>query len=624
MKRYKLKLTIVIVLLFIGMGITPAVTSSNSNNHTESRMIEFNQTFSRPKILEEGNFVKLTVEEAKSYLNNDGAPMIPAFSKTFELPFGTKIKEINIDTSNIIPIQLSKQIKPVPTKQRIDKTIVNIDGKLNYDLYSSKNPYPSNWIYYETGVGLNKYNEHVFFLTLHIYPVQYLPKKNIIQHIDQIQIIIKYDESNIKPLIMPSNDLIIITPSEFSDNLLPLVSHKNSYGIETEIFTLENIYNNFTGRDKAEKIKYFVKYAIEEWGSQYLLLIGDIKKLPTRTSYGSPWGDNAILTDLYYADVYNDNHSFCSWDGNNNNIFGEVIYEGGHPPVVDDIDGVDLFADINFGRIPCTNGDELDIIVNKIINYEKETYGQEWFNRVILGGGDTFPPCKWGAPNIFEGEITNNFVAEQLPNFNHVKLWTSTRNLNALTFNYAINRGAGFVSYAGHGFEMGWGTYPPNAIINRLIMYYSPYLIGMRNDHKLPIFFFDACLTAKLDFNISDVDNYYPLLTQLLIRFMNVENDPSIFYPSFAWAVLKKDNGGAIATVGATRVAYTWVDETGVYGGAGLLDVQFFKSYEKGITAGEMLTQAQNGYMHFAGKDYFTIEEYLLFGDPSLRVGGFE
>jgi hypothetical protein len=101
-----------------------------------------------------------------------------------------------------------------------------------------------------------------------------------------------------------------------------------------------------------------------------------------------------------------------------------------------------------------------------------------------------------------------------------------------------------------------------------------------------------------------------------------LEDDPNIFYTCFAWSFIKKEGGGAIATIGSTRTAYTHVDKDGVYAGAGYLDVHFFKSYKEGITAGEMLTQAQNEYIHYAFKDFFTIEEYILLGDPSLMVGG--
>ena len=101
-----------------------------------------------------------------------------------------------------------------------------------------------------------------------------------------------------------------------------------------------------------------------------------------------------------------------------------------------------------------------------------------------------------------------------------------------------------------------------------------------------------------------------------------LDYDPSIFYPCFAWSFVKKENGGAIATIGSTRTAYTWVDKDGVYAGAGYLDVHFFKAYEEGVTAGEMLTRAQNDYINNVFRDYFTIEEFILLGDPSLAVGG--
>ena len=66
------------------------------------------------------------------------------------------------------------------------------------------------------------------------------------------------------------------------------------------------------------------------------------------------------------------------------------------------------------------------------------------------------------------------------------------------------------------------------------------------------------------------------------------------------------------------------VDKNGVYAGAGYLDVHFFKAYEEGVTPGEMLTQAQNDYINNVGRDYFTIEEFLLLGDPSLKIGGYQ
>ena len=156
--------------------------------------------------------------------------------------------------------------------------------------------------------------------------------------------------------------------------------------MKTNLTTLDYIYSSFPGRDEPEKIKYFIKYALEEWGIDYVLLIGSIDKLPIRKTLAYPWDDcgSWILADLYYGDIYNETSAFCSWDGNENDTFGEVEYEYGWPPNMIDYDGVDLYPDVHVGRLACRNIDEVNTVVNKIIYYEKNTYGQRWFKRIIL------------------------------------------------------------------------------------------------------------------------------------------------------------------------------------------------------------------------------------------------
>jgi len=285
--------------------------------------------------------------------------------------------------------------------------------------------------------------------------------------------------------------------------------------------------------------------------------------------------------------------------------------------------GLNTTALILVALKPGSNIEEVALMVDKIINYEKETYNQNWFKKIILAGGDTFPPSRLSDFNIFEGEITNEKVAEQLPDFEHIKLWATKRNLNAITFNRAINQGAGFLTYAGHGYEVGWATYKPNSILQRKIVYVTPYIYFLKNEYKMPIVFFDACLTSKLDFTLAELEDYYPNVVKLINILTRNSLNPNDYIPTFAWAIMNLKNGGAIATIGATRTAYTFVNNDGVFGGAGYLDVAFFRAYEQGITVGEMLSIAQNDYINYVGKDYFTIEEFALFGDPSLRVGGY-
>lgn len=603
-----------VMCLFLMLTFAPGMVQAETRNDVS---LDCAVDFSSPVLLDHGQFVEVTVNEANAVMTADGSPMMPVFSKTFEFPWGTTIRSVDVQPVQIQTMSTGKQVRPVPVKQKIGNDIVPFEGRIDQSVYGRMEPYPKTWYTYTTGTGLNKHDEHVIFLSCYITPVRYLPANHVLQYSTRFTIQIKYTPPAATLAPATTYKLVIIAPSEFSPLLQPLVNHKNNYSMPTTLVTLVEIYSLFSGRDNPEKIKYFIKSAIEDWNTEYVLLVGDISKLPIRETYGSEWEDN-LLSDLYYADIYDADGHFCNWDANGNNRFGEVNHQG------NDLDGVDLYADVHVGRLACTDATEVTTMVNKVITYEQETANQIWFKRIVLAGGDTFPLYRGAPPFVYEGEITNTKVGQTLPDFAQTYLWTSKRNLHATSFNRAINQGAGFVTYAGHGFEHGWGTYRPNALTDTMILYYIPYINGLHNGNKLPIMFFDACLTAKLDFNVTSLQHYYPRLANLLVRIFGLSSNPSDLYECFAWSFLAKQNGGAIATVGATRSAYTWVDKNGVYGGAGYLDVHFFASYSDGVTAGQMMTGAQNAYIQGVGRDYFTLEEFLLLGDPSLMVGGYQ
>jgi hypothetical protein len=49
-------------------------------------------------------------------------------------------------------------------------------------------------------------------------------------------------------------NLVIITPAKFSNELQPLVNHKNAHGVKTLLKTTEDIYAAYQGVDKPEQI----------------------------------------------------------------------------------------------------------------------------------------------------------------------------------------------------------------------------------------------------------------------------------------------------------------------------------------------------------------------------------
>ena len=434
------------------------------------------------------------------------------------------------------------------------------------------------------------------------------------------RVMIYYEDGNLKKEYIPESvdvyDFLIITPDEWASELQPLKEHKEKHGIKTMVVGLNEIYSGkyFTpeGRDDAEKIKYFIKDAIENWGVKYVMLVGSVYKMPIRNAVYKWRGSYKIETflmptDLYYADIYRIEGCckvvFSSWDTNGNGIYGEDCEEG-----VGESDIIDLHPDVYLGRIACENKRVVRNVVKKIIDYENNAHGSEWFNRLILVGGDTFPG--WG---VVEGEFMNQLVAEMMDGFEAYRIWDSLGNLNALEIEKAMESGAGFLYYSGHGFPYGWGTHPINGSDEEWVgSYFTPYIMALFNNPRLPVIFLDACSTAKLDFNTSDLEE---------------EGIPVPFdakFPCFAWYFVRHPTGGGIASIGSTRVAFTGVDESGPYWGAGYLAYQFFKAWEKTNVLGEMFVEMQMGYIAKNPGDNWTMEEFILLGDPTLRIGGYE
>jgi hypothetical protein len=618
-----LPLCIVGILVLSGLGAVAITNNKTSDLKNKTELI----SISEPVVKDAGQYVTVSLEEAaKSFIESD-KPMLPVVTKVYTFPFGTKISHVDVCFSDTKEMTLTKKVQPAVEPVPVDVKVTN-EPVMDATTYGSSTLYPTISYGYTTGAGLDG-TEHVIYLSVRCYPVRYSPANNVIYYSEEAEIQVTYEEPANPTAFSDEYNLVIISPAEFSSALQPLIDHKISMGINTILKTTEDIYSEYNGRDETEKIKYFIKDAIENLGVEYVLLIGSINKLPIRTSYAGMWDEALLITDLYYADIYDANGSFCSWDGNNNDKFGEVYHE--HHQVYD-IDGVDLYPDTNIGRLPCEKVSELNIVVDKIIHYETESLGKSWFKNIILVGGDTFPyPDSPGN----EGEQKNQITEQIMSDFTPIQLWTSDNTFNARTLNQAINQGAGFIDYSGHGVENGIGTHPPNS--ETWVSYRNANLVGASNGYKLPIVFFDACLTSRLDFNVSDLfgatnyeiesnptSNPYPLLSmQNSDHALSVLNSKVALIdklvPCFSWNFVRKDGGGAIATIGATRTAFGGIDS-----GAGKISLEFFSAYETSETVGQMMTQAQNGYINDVPDDLFTVEEFLLIGDPSLKIEGYQ
>lgn len=284
--------------------------------------------------------------------------------------------------------------------------------------------------------------------------------------------------------------LLIITPSQFTSVLDALKVHKEKHSMLTTIIALEKIYQDYSGTDEAEKVKRCIHQRVHEQGIRFVLLIGDSDVFPVRFTktdrkHAASKDTAFYATDLYYAAIHKSDGSFDNWDGNGNGYYGELNGETHTGPI--NIDQVSLEPVLGVGRAPVSTLEETKCFVQKVINYETQAYEASWTNNALLMATHDWIPTAC--------QTNDHLAANHLTTYNCTKL-ASTGSpcpgagvLTAAKVTQHFNRGVGLVSYIGHGASHslcipdGWwgiGQIPQ-----------------LTNSNKLPIMCVSACNTAE-------------------------------------------------------------------------------------------------------------------------------
>ncbi len=414
-------MSVVIVLCLILGGLGAAAIQPTSSDEDKILNKTLKLSIADLTITEkEEQYIRVSFSHNDQFLLNPGKPILPKFTQTFELPFGATNINVQIKSSETVQQTINKQIQPSPAPMPLSP-IENYDAPLRKDeqIYHSNEPYPSECYRYNVGVGINENFEHITYVTVHWYPIQYTPAQNIITIAQTADITVTYNPPKSTPIPQTTTyDMVIIAPSSFSDALQPLIVHKNTYGIETTLKTTEDIYTEYNGFDKAEQIKYFIKDALEQWNIKYVLLAGGVKSIiyskprdnvnigasgwliPARYSNVREGGDPGFPTDLYYADIYKEGGVFENWDPDGDGILAEWP---------DDL--IDSTPDVAVGRLAFSDVKEVQEVVNKIIAYETTTYGSDWFKKMAVYSGDGFLDqfdlnIQWDTKTFADGAYT--------------------------------------------------------------------------------------------------------------------------------------------------------------------------------------------------------------------------
>ncbi|MGD8396606.1 MAG: C25 family cysteine peptidase, partial [Candidatus Eiseniibacteriota bacterium] len=376
-----------------------------------------------------------------------------------------------------------------------------------------------------------------------------------------------------QPTFRPTTDgspveYVIVTSEALAGEFQRLADWKTRKGVQAVVRTLEWIDATYpNGVDRAERVRFFIRDAYQNWGTLFVLLGGDSDVVPPRYGETTFYGGESIPADLYYACLEG------NWNGDGDERFGEGISE------FDQGDDADLFFEVAVGRAPVSTLDETEHFVDKTLLYEIDAPGETRYPASMLVLAEHLFGDTHGA------DIAENAIALLPPWFEVTRLYefaSSYPGAIELTDEAAIdsiNAGYGIVHHVGHGYRntmsVGDGILT-NADADNLV-----------NAPRNSIVFSINCSSASFDFN------------------------------TIGERFLKNPDGGAVAYIGTSRLAFA--SASNLYQNAWYQHV-FVDSIGALGLATEMARAALSLNSQFDGSPRWNLMATTLLGDPELDL----
>ena len=386
----------------------------------------------------------------------------------------------------------------------------------------------------------------------------------------------------------PTNqaDYIVITHKTFIDSIQPLVKFREEQGLKVLVVDIDEIYNEFGfGLFNPFAIKHFLRYAYHTWQSpapSYVILVGD-----------AHYDYKEVIVERYHGNykLYpNFVPTYHGWSPES----GETAMDQRFV----NISGVDSLPDMFIGRLSVQTADDLDDMVKKIIDYERNAKIGQWQGTILQVADDNLDNP---SDDIFE-KTRNKLIHEIIPiGYNTVPVYlrlvdsiNKTEKARSL-IKKGFDDGALVVEYAGHG---GISTWADEGIFR------LQDAVALRNRY-LPFVITTTCLNGQFD-KPQEFGKHCLSEEFLLSRY------------------------GAIASLSASRLTYAQANAEFDYD---LFQAMFAREpfeVKQGVTeiasisptVGKIINDAKIRFITRTGVDRWIpgTEQYVLFGDPATRL----
>lgn len=587
------------------------ILATDAKPETITRVLHFE----RPRFAVSGTGLLISMEGCRT-IASPGAPMVPVYAAVFVLPPGGEILSVAVTPLETESMTMPAMAAPMPDQVSLGRPWSGMKGR-NPAIYGSSSFWPPSsgelsTVQRRSGMKLAYVN---------IYPLRVSGSDNTAIFSKKVTVTIETAKGPVtaddRPVRLSSRaagelsasvenpdalfeyemsdesisgnylsaspvPYVIITSDELAGPFEQLASFRQRHGLRVEIVTTSWINANHQGADIQERIRSFVRYAVEEWQTEYVLLGGDENVIPHRGMYVKAGSEveTDIPCDLYYSCLDG------NWNSDGDSYFGEPGEE-------------DLIPEVSVGRLPVDSAAGIGAFVDKLIVYTETPPAGMSSTALMAGellwsidGVDT-----WGGDckdEIINGSEDYGFTSAGIPeDFTVTTVYD--RNLGSWGPGALIpllNNGVHLINHLGH----------TNLHSVMRIPIYDLWQLDNVSTGAMPfICYSQGCYPASFD---------------------NRDADGVYHAEDCVGEQLVTGTEGAVAFIGNTRLG--WSAPGSTCGVSQFFDRQFFDAlFGEGITGiGPALDDSRVDnipFLSYAAVRY-VMYEMCLFGDPAMNV----
>lgn len=378
-------------------------------------------------------------------------------------------------------------------------------------------------------------------------------------------------------------DYLVLTHARFKESADRLANWRSTTqggGYRTKVVDIMDVYNTFgDGKVHPKWIKDFLSYAYQNWtppALSYLVILGDgtfdFRGLDKEIHLEPPELAGYIPTHYITTDSFG-RTSADHWYGT--------------------VSGHDEFTDFYLGRLSVETVEEADGVVDKIINYESQRPNGAWRHRIISVADDEVSNS---GDHIFKKSLNEIAKDHTRLGYETVEIYLEDvideveanpgdfpgvlpRHVAKSRIIESLGEGAVVAQYAGHGGRIVWAHEAifDNASIDKI-----------EETKNLPFMLVLSCYNGYFD---------------------------APGEPSMAEKLLRKEKGGIIGMLSATRLTYGTGNED-------LNRIIFNMLFQRDVRQlGPISFDSKLEYLLTEGTSQLDIMlEYTLFGDPAMHI----